>query len=612
MIYRIIRIALPILIITAMACLPQFLGAEEGSDFAKSSNRLIHREVFDDPPEALSARDRLGARSPAAVLVQGPYVSIQVNVDEFGQNIVGDAANEPSIAVNSKFPNNIVIGWRQFDSVTSNFRQAGWAFSLNGGQSWTFPGVLTPGIFRSDPVLDSNANGVIYYQSLQEDFAVDVFRSINGGMTWEEPVMAFGGDKNWMAVDKSGGLGDGHVYGIWQRFFGCCGQDTFTRSTDRGQSFELPVEVAFRPTFGTMAVGPNGEVYAAGIDGSFFQDFNQFVIAKSNHAKNPSISPTFVGRQVNMGGSMIIGGGPNPDGLLGQANVAVDSSNRSTRGNVYMLASVDPPGADPMDVHLIRSTDGGATWDLPIRVNDDARDNGAWQWFGTHSVAPNGRIDVVWNDTRNSGQTNIAELFYAYSYDMGTTWLGNIPVSPPFDSFVGFPNQNKIGDYYTINSDEVGASIAYAATFNGEQDVYYLRVFPDCNQNGISDVIDINDQTSDDINENLVPDECELVLSEPNPGQVGQQNTLNVSVGTPGETVYFVASLSSGSAYISVCNDSFDLKNPILIGSEVIDTNGEAALERFIPGKFSGKTALFQALELSTCTFSNLVPFTFP
>ena len=61
---------------------------------------------------------------------------------------------------------------------------------------------------------------------------------------------------------------------------------------------------------------------------------------------------------------------------------------------------------------------------------------------------------------------------------MGSTWLGNLPVSPPFDSFVGFPNQNKIGDYYTLVSDETGAHVAYAATFNGEQDVYYLRVFP--------------------------------------------------------------------------------------------------------------------------------------
>jgi hypothetical protein len=44
--------------------------------------------------------------------------------DGFGQNILGDADNEPSIAVSPTNPLNMVIGWRQFDNVTSNFRTA--------------------------------------------------------------------------------------------------------------------------------------------------------------------------------------------------------------------------------------------------------------------------------------------------------------------------------------------------------------------------------------------------------------------------------------------------------------------------------------------------------
>ena len=43
--------------------------------------------------------------------------------------------------------------------------------------------------------------------------------------------------------------------------------------------------------------------------------------------------------------------------------VAVDHSSGPTRGNVYMLASVDrSSNADPLDVMFARSTDGGATW----------------------------------------------------------------------------------------------------------------------------------------------------------------------------------------------------------------------------------------------------------
>ena len=91
---------------------------------------------------------------------------VQVNVDGSGNNIVGDAANEPSMTIDPVNPQNIVIGWRQFDNVLSNFRQAGFGYSTNGGQSWTFPGVINPGLFRSDPVLDCDTAGNFYYNSL--------------------------------------------------------------------------------------------------------------------------------------------------------------------------------------------------------------------------------------------------------------------------------------------------------------------------------------------------------------------------------------------------------------------------------------------------------------
>ena len=58
---------------------------------------------------------------------------MQVNVNAFGNNIAGDAANEPSIAVDPTDPLRIAIGWRQFDNVASDFRQAGWAFTADGG-----------------------------------------------------------------------------------------------------------------------------------------------------------------------------------------------------------------------------------------------------------------------------------------------------------------------------------------------------------------------------------------------------------------------------------------------------------------------------------------------
>ncbi len=142
-----------------------------------------HLEIPDDPRVAQGVVAAL-ATSPSAVVVRGSFESVQVNVDGAGNNIVGDAANEPSIAVDPTNPARMVIGWRQFDSVTSNFRQAGWAYSHDAGLTWTFPGVLEPGVFRSDPVLGADADGVFYYYSLwspaPEEFACDLFKSTDG------------------------------------------------------------------------------------------------------------------------------------------------------------------------------------------------------------------------------------------------------------------------------------------------------------------------------------------------------------------------------------------------------------------------------------------------
>src|ERR1041384_7583978 len=74
----------------------------------------------------------------------------QVNVDMNGQNIPGDAANEPSICIDPHNPNRMAIGWRQFNTVNNSFRTAGVAFSRDAGRSWTFLSPISPTAFGSD------------------------------------------------------------------------------------------------------------------------------------------------------------------------------------------------------------------------------------------------------------------------------------------------------------------------------------------------------------------------------------------------------------------------------------------------------------------------------
>jgi hypothetical protein len=182
---------------------------------------------------------------------------------------------------------------------------------------------------------------------------------------------------------------------------------------------------------------------------------------------------------VTLGGEIVAFAGtnsPNPGGLHGQAWVAVDHSNGPGRGNVYVLCSVRrTSSSDPLDVMFTRSTNGGRTWSAPVRVNDDLSTT-SWQWFGTMSVASTGRIDVVWLDTRDNPDSLNSSLYYSYSTDAGVSWSPNVRLSQAFDPHAGWPQQNKMGDYFHMVSDDAGAHLAWCATFGGEQNVYYGHI----------------------------------------------------------------------------------------------------------------------------------------
>ena len=440
-------------------------------------------EKYDNPPAFIYRLES----GPRMISPYGSFISYQVNVDAQGNNIIGDAANEPSIAIDPTNGNKMTIGWRQFNSVSSNFRQGGWGYTTDGGIHWTFPGVLENNVFRSDPVLNSNETGNFFYLSLRETFYDDIWRSTNGGSSWTRLTFGdvSGGDKQWFTIDRTNGTGHGFQYQAWSTSGNNWGGRQFSRSTDGGATWMNPIFLPNSPVWGTLDVDTNGNLFIGGA-----ANFTSpFWCLRSSNAQNPAVTPTFDRvTQVNLGGSLDFGdpGGPNPGGLAGQLFLAVDRSGGPTNNNVYMVASVQPTGfTTGTDVMFVRSTDGGLTFSAAHRINDDPINHNKWHWFGTLAVAPNGRIDSVWLDTRNAANNTDSQLFYSWSTDGGVTWAPNVAVSNPFTPFEGYPVQNKMGDYITIVSDNTGGDVAYPATFNfnpnsgqHEEDVYYVRVSP--------------------------------------------------------------------------------------------------------------------------------------
>jgi hypothetical protein len=141
------------------------------------------------------------------------------------------------------------------------------------------------------------------------------------------------------------------------------------------------------------------------------------------------------------------------------------------------------------EVYHQASTDGGKSWSDPKVLSDDNEADLKVQVIPNVSVAPNGRVDAVWWDTRDDPGTRSNDVYYSYSTDDGRTWSKNERItdqsvdrkvgvwganyditSPPSvlstDAYAvfGWDDTRNTTDFYTIPiNGEYGAGI---------QDVY--------------------------------------------------------------------------------------------------------------------------------------------
>src|SRR5436309_6144672 len=273
---------------TISTCLVSLIALASASAQLAPTTRVprnVPLETYDNPP----APPRKIETSPPMVSQFGSFISHQVNVNASGQNILGDAANECSISVDPTNGSKMTIAWRQFNDVTSNFRQAGWGYTTNGGTSWTFPGVLENNVFRSDPVLDSGDTGIFFYLSLLETFFDNMWRSLDGGMSWTNIAPAKGGDKEWFTIDNTNSTGHGFQYQIWSTGGNNFGTRQFTRSTDGGLTWLNPINIPNLPAWGTLDVDSNGTLFI----GAENLGTGQMWCERSSNAKDGGVTPTF-------------------------------------------------------------------------------------------------------------------------------------------------------------------------------------------------------------------------------------------------------------------------------------------------------------------------------
>jgi len=106
--------------------------------------------------------------------------------------------------------------------------------------------------------------------------------------------------------------------------------------------------------------------------------------------------------------------------------MGVDRTGGSRNGYIYVTwpqRSLAPAGSDA-DICFAYSSNGGTAWSTPVKVNDDALNNGKNQWFPWLTVdQSNGTIAIVFYDTRDVSSTDSCHTYIATSTNGGTTWV---------------------------------------------------------------------------------------------------------------------------------------------------------------------------------------------
>ncbi|MGQ9718242.1 MAG: sialidase family protein [Nitrososphaerales archaeon] len=318
---------------------------------------------------------------------------------------------------------------------------------------------------------------------------IRVWKSTDGGLTFDESVVVAEGsrsvfhDKPLIAVDSSVDSDyEGNVYVSWTRFtFGKGTEYTeivLSRSTDGGQTWSDPISISpefdslVRLVQGSMpAVGPDGTVYVAYYDslddGWLLGDFSP-MIAKSTDGGETFSSPVAITTMPEIDFDLP----PTVFRAWGSMlpMIAVDPLDSDY---VYVVfTAYDPIYAE--DIYLSRSDDGGDTWDLPIRVNDDDTSNS--QFFPSIAVTPDRTIHIIWGDRRDDPDNYLHNIYH-----------DSVPFEGPFDPELGtdelissMPSDPTIqdsyhmGDYFDLaptSTDEVFA-VWTDMRNDGDQDIY--------------------------------------------------------------------------------------------------------------------------------------------
>ncbi len=245
-----------------------------GSGDSSIINGLMAPEVLQAVREYIQETQKQGLDSRAGTLSISA-VPTNVRANNPAGDAVGETQSEVAVAV---FGDTVVIGWNDSKGFTAGNTISSYAYSLDGGATFTDGGNVPLQVAGDqafgDPGVDTDEKGNWYYNQIytktgQQNIGVHHGKFVAGVLVWDTPVMASIGtsaagllDKCLLACDRV----TGNVYVAYTRFTSIP-QIEVVRSTTNGATWNPPIVLdnTTTPTSSKQAArpfcGPNGEVY---------------------------------------------------------------------------------------------------------------------------------------------------------------------------------------------------------------------------------------------------------------------------------------------------------------------------------------------------------------
>jgi hypothetical protein len=399
------------------------------------------------------------------------------------------ANNSPTVVRNPRDPRVVVVSNR----IDSPRYSCALHVSSDGGASWTQTPLPAPKgesvCYAPDVAFDADGTLYMSFVTLRGRGNVPnaawLVTSKDGGRTLSVPRRVLGRlvFQVRLATDPAAPR---RVYLSWvqgsevgvYRFSGNSAPIQTMRSDDGGTTWGAPVQASdpgrARVLAPTPRVGPDGELYVLYLDlGEDRIDYEgvhngrggppytgrwQLVLARSRD-RGATWQESVVERSLVPTERFIAFIPPFP-------SLAIDRAS----GRLY--AAFQDGRLGDADVWLWSLRRGARSWSAPTRVNDNPRRDGTSQYLPQLSVAPGGRLDVLYYDRRRDAVLNQAnEASLQSSTDAGKSFTSRLALSGrAFDSQIGFGVERglpDLGSRLALLSDDARALAVWPDTRAG-------------------------------------------------------------------------------------------------------------------------------------------------